>query len=763
MRRRLLGLFLAVAAVATVTVARASTSTTPSCPWLMSTASTNDKVAMVMAAMTTAEKIGMVHGVTQPAQSIGLQPGAPPYVGVVPAVPRLCIPSIKLEDGPAGVGDGMKGVTQLPAPVAAAASWDTDLMKQYGGVLGAEQWAKGANVVLAPTVNIVRDPRWGRAFEAFSEDPYLSAAMGVADIEGIQAQGPMAQVKHLAAYNEETFRDTVLNNVVVDPRTLHEVYLRSFDAAANEAHVGSVMCAYNELNGVRDCENPYLMDQVLKGEMGFPGFVTSDWFAIQHSAAAVDAGLDMQMPDSCLLGDRLSTGIADGTVTMGVLNEMVRRILRELFTFNLFTTKQTGTPKAVVTSPEHAALARTAAEEGTVLLKNAAGVLPLDAKHDKSIAVIGSDAGPQAQTAGGGSAAVVAPYVVTPEQAIAKRAAKVGASVTYDDGSNPASAAVAARKADVAIVFASLFTEEDRDQSTLDLPANENALVAAVSAANPNTVVVLNSGSAVVMPWVDQVKGVVESWYPGQEDGNAVAAVLFGDVNPSGKLPVTFPSSQALMPTSRPDRWPGIAGQVQYSEGLDVGYRWYDDNHVDPAFPFGFGLSYTSFSFGNLHVSPTQVTVDVTNTGERPGADVVQLYVTQPKQSGEPPRQLAGFQRVELDPHRTKTVTVPIDRRSLSFWDPGLHRWKELAGSYTVEVGDSSRNLPWRGQFTVDHQSVWGNPTPPASTGVAKPPNVAATDLAQCWQDQIGVGANGGLSLTGTPSPPSNPSQVPVG
>ncbi|MBV8980357.1 MAG: glycoside hydrolase family 3 C-terminal domain-containing protein [Acidimicrobiia bacterium] len=752
MRRRLLGLFLAVSAVATVTVAKAAgpTQTTANCPWLTSTASANDKVAMVMAAMTIAEKIGMVHGVTQPAQSIGLQPGAPPYVGVVPAVPRLCIPAIKLEDGPAGVGDGMEGVTQLPAPVAAAASWDTDLMKQYGGVLGAEQWAKGANVVLAPTVNLVRDPRWGRAFEAFSEDPYLSAAMGVADIEGIQAQGPMAQVKHLAAYNEETLRDTALNNVVVDPRTLHEMYLRAFDAAVNEAHVGSVMCAYNELNGVRDCENPYLMDQVLKGEMGFPGFVTSDWFAIQHSAAAVDAGLDMQMPDSCLLGDRLTTEIADGTVTMGVLDEMVRRILRELFVFGLFTKQQTGTPKAVVTSPEHAAFARTAAEEGTVLLKNADRMLPLDAKRLTSIAVIGADAGSQAQTAGGGSAAVVAPGVVTPEEGIAARAG--GRTVVYESGANPAAAVPAARDADVAIVFANLPTTEDRDLPTLDLPADQNALIAAVAAANPNTIVVLNTGSAVLMPWLGQVKGVVEAWYPGQEDGNAIAAVLFGDVNPAGKLPVTFPSSQALMPTSRPDRWPGIAGQVQYSEGLDVGYRWYDDNHVDPAFPFGFGLSYTSFSFGNLHVSPTQVSVDVTNTGDRPGADVVQLYVTQPAGSGEPPRQLAGFQRVELDPHQTKTVTLPVDRRSLSFWDPGLRRWKESAGAYTVEVGDSSRNLPLHSQFTVADQSVWGTPTPPSSTGMAKPPHVAATDLSQCYQDQIGIAANGGLSLTGPPS-----------
>ena len=321
------------------------------CPWLTSTAPVETRVDAVLARMTLDEKIGMVHGITQPAQSVGLQPGAPPYVGVVPAVPRLCIPSLKLEDGPAGVGDGMTGVTQLPAPVAAAASWDADLVRRYGSVIGAEQWGKGVNVVLAPTVNIVRDARWGRAFEAFSEDPFLSATMGVADIEGIQSRGPMAQVKHLAAYNEETLRDTVLNNAIVDPRVLHEVYLRSFDAAVQQANVSSVMCAYNELNGVRDCEHPYLLSQVLKGELGFAGFVTSDWFATTTSAPAVEAGLDMQMPDDCLLGTQLKPEVQSGTVPTSRLDDMVRRILRELFAFGLFTATQTGTPSSPAPPP----------------------------------------------------------------------------------------------------------------------------------------------------------------------------------------------------------------------------------------------------------------------------------------------------------------------------------------------------------------------------------------------------------------------------
>lgn len=726
---------------------------------------------MVLAQMTVGEKLHMVHGITQPAQSIGLASGAPPYVGEVPALRRLCIPAIKLEDGPAGVGDGMKGVTQLPAPVAAAASWDTGLMQQYGSVLGAEQWGKGANVVLAPTVNIVRDPRWGRAFEAFSEDPHLSASMGVAEINGIQSQGAMAQVKHLAAYNEETFRDTVLNDAIVDPRVLHEVYLRSFQAAVDDAHVASVMCAYNEVNHVRDCEDPYLMDQVLKGEFGFGGFVTSDWFAITSSAPSVNAGLDMQMPDDCLLGTRLASDLQDGSVARSRLDDMVRRILGELFAFNLFNKQQTGTPWSVATNADHAAFARTAAEEGTVLLKNAGRVLPFDPAHDHSIAVIGGDAGAETLSAGGGSAKVVAPYVVTPLKGIKARAGK-SANVTYDDGSNPASAAAAAQKADVAVVFVNLFTQEDRDLPTINLPANENALVAAVAAANPNTVVVLHTGSAVVMPWLDQVKGVVEAWYPGQESGNAIASVLFGDVNPSGKLPVTFPASQALMPTSTPDRWPGIAGQVLYSEGLDVGYRWYDDHGVAPMFPFGFGLSYTSFAFRNLAIRPAAasspsgavatVDVDVANTGSRAGADVVQLYVTQPAAANEPPRQLEGFQKVSLNPGQTKHVSLTLDRNAVSSWDPHLRQWKAVAGTYSVAVGDSSRHLPLTGQFTVPQQLVWGTPTPPPPKTPPVPPTVRATDAAVCWQDQLGTLINGGLSLTGG-SVPASPSQFPVG
>lgn len=740
------------------------------CPWVGSGAPIAARVSMVLARMTLADKIAVVHGITSPAQSVGLQPGAPPYVGAVPGIPRLCIPELKLEDGPAGPGDGLKGVTQLPAPVAAAASWDRSLMAQYGAVVGAEEWGKGANVVLAPTVNIVRDPRWGRAFESLGEDPYLTSQLAVADIEGIQGQGPMAQVKHLAAYNEETFRDTALNDAIVSPRTLHEVYLPAFQSAVQDAQVASVMCAYNELNHVPDCANPYLISQVLKGEFGFPGFVTSDWFAQTSSAAAAVAGLDLEMPDGCFLGTQLQPEVQAGAVPMARLDDMVSRILTEMFRFGLFTRRQTGSPRAVVTSPSHATFARTAAEDGTVLLKNSGGILPLVPGRTRSIAVIGADGGSQAQAAGGGSAAVVAPYVVSPYRGIVSRAGP-HTRVVYDDGNNLAQAAADARASDVAVVFASLFDQEDRDQTTLLLPAGENALIAAVAAANANTIVVLNTGSAVVMPWLGQVKGLLEAWYPGQEDGNAIAAILFGDVDPSGKLPVTFPAGQAQMPTATPDRWPGVAGQTQYSEGLLVGYRWYDAGHVAPAFPFGFGLSYATFAFHHLAVSSPAtsdgretVKLEVTNTGRRAGAEVVQLYLNDPSAAGEPLRTLAGFQKVWLAPGQTAQVSFGLGPRTLSFWDQTTQWWKAIPGIYRVSAGDSSRNLPLTAAFTLTRTVRSG--APPAGAPLLLAPATAsalgASDAATCWQDDFATLANGGLSLTGSPAAPS-PSQLPVG
>jgi beta-glucosidase len=388
-----------------------------------------------------------------------------------------------------------------------------------------------------------------------------------------------------------------------------------------------------------------------------------------------------------------------------------------MFRFGLFDKAPTGSLSNVVTSPAHAAASRAVADAGTVLLKNSGAILPL-AGRATSIAVIGDDAGPDAVTAGGGSTHVVAPHVVTPFRGIAAAAPR-GSSVTYSKGNPPnqgkpnsglqAQAVAKARAASVAIVFAGLPEQEGVDLQSIDLSPAENQLISAVARANPNTVVVLNTGSAVTMPWLSSVKAVVEAWYPGQEDGDAIADVLFGKVDPSGKLPVTFPATLANVPASTPAQWPGLNHQVQYSEGLLVGYRWYDAKGITPLFPFGFGLSYTTFSFSNLNVTPSSLssgdtataTVDVTNTGSVAGADTVQAYVGDPTSTGEPPEQLKGFTKVSLAPGQTATVTITLGPQSFSTWDSTHQAWVETPGSYNVMVGDSSTNLPQTATISI--------------------------------------------------------------
>jgi beta-glucosidase len=845
----------------------ATAATNPACPWVGQQATPEQRAAEVLAQMTLDEKIQMVHGVSSP------------YAGQIPANARLCIPALNLEDGPAGVGDGMTGVTQLPAPVVTAASWDPSVARQYGAVIGNEQWGKGANVDLGPTVNIVRDPRWGRAFESLGEDPYLSGQLGAANIQGVQSTGVLAQVKHWAVYNQETSRNTATDNAIISNRTMNEIYMPQFEASVKQGGASSVMCSYSYINGSPACQDAYTQNQILKGQWNYPGFITSDWGATHSTVASANNGLDMQMPDNSFFGPALAAAVTAGQVPMSRLNDMVTRILSEEFRFGLFDRQPTGSPSAVVTNAQHAAAARSIAEQGTVLLKNTNSVLPLDTSKTKSIAVIGDDAGANAQSAGGGSAAVAAPYVVTPFDGIKARAGgnvdvqyaqgtaplngklpAVPASVfgqgltgqyynnmtlsgtpvltrtdpnvdfnwgpnsavspgpgvnatqwsakwtgtitapttgtytfslTSDDGSrlfvngaqiidnwrdqaantqtgtvtltagqsvpvevdyyqNGGSdlvslgwqqpgqqslqdqAVALAKTSDVAVVFASDFESEGSDLNGIDLSAQQNQLISAVAAVNPNTVVVLNTGSAVTMPWVDSVRGVVEAWYPGQEDGNAIASVLFGDTNPSGKLPVTFPKSLADVPASTAAQWPGLNGQVQYSEGLDVGYRWYDAKNIQPLFPFGAGLSYTTFAFGNLTVGPDDlspnghetVTADITNTGTRAGADVVQLYLDEPASAGEPPKQLKGFQKVQLNPGQTKQVRFTLDTRAVSYWDPNAQNWTAAAGKYSVAVGDSSVNLPLTGSFSVTRT------TGPRYVKVTAPTIVNAGDTA---------------------------------
>jgi beta-glucosidase len=735
-----------------------------SCPWVGSSAPIAARVSAVLSRMTLGQEVALMTG------ALGSS-----YTGYVPAIGSLCIPALNFQDGPGGVGDGLTGVTQFPAPVSVAATWDTAAEQRYGQLVGSEQAGKGTSVDLGPTVNIVRDPRWGRAFESIGEDPYLSGQLGAASIRGVQSTGVMADVKHLAVYNQETNRNTALDNAVVSTQTMQEIYLPAFQAAVQQGDAASVMCAYSYINGTAACQNPYTLGTVLRGEFGYGGFVVSDWLGNHSTADSANAGLAMDMPGyDALYGGALQSAVQAGSVSQSTINTLVSQILTELFAFGLFDKPPTGSPTATVTDAANQAGAAALAEEGTVLLKNTGSVLPLSASADSSIAVIGADASTSPQTDGGGSASVDSSGTITPLQGI-EAAAPSGVTVRYDSGLLPGTAASLAASSSVAVVFAGVDEGEGSDLSGIDLSASDNALISAVAAANPNTVVVLNTGSAVTMPWLASVKGVLEAWYPGQQDGAAIANVLFGASDPSGHLTVTFPTSLAEVPASTAAQWPGVLGQVDYSEGIDVGYRWYDSQGLTPLFPFGYGLSYTTFAYRDLHVSTLRqggaatVTATVTNTGSRTGADVAQLYVSDPAASGQPPRQLEGFQRVSLRPGQSTTVTFQLTQQNLRYWNASTNAWATATGDYGIEVGDadSAADLPLGATLAVNAAELGQpvtvtNPGPqegPAGTAVSmrvpaadstsgQTPTFTATGLP------AGVSISASGLISGTPTTP---------
>jgi beta-glucosidase len=742
---------LASAALAAVTSAAAqpagaaqrAAKADAACPWVGSSAPVSQRVSELMARLTVAQKVALLTG-----------SGGSSYVGFIPAIGSLCIPAVNLQDGPAGVGDGMSNVTQLPAPVAVAATWDTSAEQLYGQVIGAEQAAKGTTVDLGPTINIVRDPRWGRAFESIGEDPYLNGALGAANIRGVQSAGVMAQVKHYAVYNQETSRNTPADNAIVSTRAQQEIYLPAFAAATRQGAASSVMCSYSTINGTYACQNPYLLTSVLRQQFGFGGFVTSDWGATHSTAPSANAGLNMDMPGSDgYYGSALASAVSAGQVSMATLNSLVAPVLTQMFAFGLFDLPPGGSPAQPATTSADKAAALQLAEEGTVLLKNNGGVLPLPASTG-SIAVIGADASGGALTAGGGSAGVNSSGTVTPLQGITT-AAPAGTSVRYNDGTCQSCAASLAASSSVAVVFAGNYESEGGDLSGIDLSGADNSLISAVAAANPHTVVVLNTGSAVTMPWLPSVAGVLEAWYPGQQDGAAIAALLFGKASPSGHLTVTFPQSLSQVPASTPAQWPGQNGTVQYSEGIRVGYRWYDAQGLTPLFPFGYGLSYTSFAFSNLTVGPlaaggaATVSATVTNTGSRAGADVAQLYVTDPAAAGEPPRQLAGFARVSLQPGASQTVRFSLTQASLRHWDSGAGNWATAAGSYGIAVGDSSAQLPLTGTLPVTAAQL-GQPVTIATPGPQE--GIAGTAVSVPVQASDTAGRTLSFTATGLPA-----------
>ena len=556
----------------------------------------------------------MVHGGSSNTDSHGA-------AGYVPSNPKLCIPELVFQDAGAGVGDGQQNTTAFPAPIDQAATWDPSLQKRFGQELGSEAWRKGANVVLTPDVNVDRVPQDGRNYESLGEDPFLAGQTAVAEIEGIQSNPVMATVKHFAAYSQQTNESSTSANV--SKRTLEEIYLPPFEAAVTQGHVGGVMCSYNLINDVHACQDPETLTRVLRNQWGFQGFVVSDWLVAVHSTVqSATAGLDIEMPAGNFFGAPLQKAVETHRVPEARLNQMVLDILTPMFRLGLFDHVPAEGPRLQnlnVRTPAATHTALTLAEDGTVLLKNTGNVLPIT-KPTKTIAVIGRPAslkGAEGVYGGGGSSHVpafgLAP-VVAPVSAIRQMAAKYRDTVVYNDGSDIASAVAAAKSASVAVVFADDAEGETQDEPNLNLRAggctfvcaysneDQDALIASVARANPHTIVVLDSGGPVLMPWISQVKGIVEAWYPGQQDGNAIAAILFGSVDPSGKLPETFPASESQLPTNTAAQYPGVNKQESYSEGLLIGYRWYDAKHVAPLFPFGFGLSYTRFSLSDLSV-----------------------------------------------------------------------------------------------------------------------------------------------------------------
>jgi beta-glucosidase len=831
-------------------------------PWCNSRLRAGKRAGMVLAAMTPAEKLELVSN-----GSAG--------------DPRLGIPVLRGIDGPNGVGEGNTQVTAFPDAETIGASWDAGVALAYGRALGAEAAGKGFDWLFAPTINIVRTPKWGREAETLGEDPFLSASLAAPEIRGIQSQHVISQVKHYAGNNQEVDRfgqplGSAAVSDQISARALQEIYLPAFRAAVQLGHVGAVMCSYNRINALYSCQDSKTL-ATLKS-FGLRGFVGPDAFlAIRDDVAAANAGVDNLQLGSLAVatgGNELSIlagAYNSGRLSSARLNDMTERVLEAMFAVGVFDHPVPGGTQSNVSTGAHRQLATRVAEQATVLLQNRHAALPLSPRIG-SIAVIGQDAGAGTQIEENGSPAVLPGRVITPLAGIRRLVGSrsrigyapgtlgdvalsdipssaltpssggghglsasyytgqivsgppaltrvdpvvdfasqptpltpipntpganagvwtgtltapatgtyrfsltvagvaelylgghlitggnaefaradlpgglisspggptitfqgtagltknhpVSIRVQYATGSSIGGAALqvgwqppdpamlaravrAARHARAAIVFASDVTSEGMDRTSLQLPGDQDRLIAAVAAVNPRTVVVLHTAGPVLMPWLKKVAGVLEAWYPGQQSGSAIAATLFGAANPAGRLPVTFPATATQGPATKTSEYPGISNQARYDEGIFVGYRYYDQFHQRPLFPFGFGLAYTTFALSRLHVQSTPggryaVTVEVHNTGQRRGSEVVELYLDAPPAAGEPPRQLKAFAKLALPPGGHRMVTLTLARSSFAFFSQARRRLVNAPGRYRIYVGTSSRDLPLSAPITV--------------------------------------------------------------
>ncbi len=720
----------ALASALTLSAQLAPPAKPPAGPWMDKSLSPDQRADLAIAQMTLDEKIQLVHGAGFPF----FGPADPSAVrsngggGFVPGIDRLGLPDLNMNDSAAGsAGGARKGrySTALPSTLALASTWSRSLAEEYGALIGRELADQGYNVSLGGGVNLTREARNGRNFEYQGEDPILAGQMVAQWIKGLQAQGIIGDIKHYTVNDQETGR--YFADATIGKRAMRETDLLAFEIGVKQGKPGMVMCSYNLINGVYACENDYTLNQVLKKEWGFEGWVVSDWWGTHSTAKAALAGLDQQQPGGEFFGAPLKKAVEGGEVPIERLNNMVHRILRTEFASGIVDNPQ---PTKVPDIERGFRVAQRVEEEGAVLLKDAGGQLPLNAARLKSIAVIGGHAdvgvlsgGGSAQVDPAGGNAYVPPgakndmfsvftrpvwHPSRPFEAI--RDLAPNAKVTYDAGTDLDSAVNTAKTADAVIVFVAQHTHEGNDVPSLALPDNQDQLVAKVAEANPHTIVVVESGGPVAMPWAGKVSALLEVWYPGIRGGQAIANLLFGKTNPSGKLAVTFPASDADLPHPTlpvpPGRPPGPFDglfrpnppfPVPYDEGLLVGYRWFDAERKTPLFPFGFGLSYTTYAYSDLKATgghAPAVSFVVRNTGERAGSEIAQVYVASPEKAGEPPKRLVAWEKLQLAPGESKTVTLNVDPLYLSVFNAERDKWEIVPGEYRFLAGPSSADLP---------------------------------------------------------------------
>jgi beta-glucosidase len=705
-------------------------------PWMNPSLSPEERADLVLKQLTLDEKLRLLHGngMAHAGQwQMPLTHLADGGAGYVEGIPRLGIPPLLITDAGYGVRDsGANGrySTAMPSSLGATASWDSDSACDFGAVIGQEIRAQGYNMTLGGGVDLAREPRNGRSFEYAGEDPLLAGTVVGNLMKCEQAQHVVGDIKHYVMNDQETGRFFV--NSVISKRAMQESDLLAFHIAISIANPAAVMCSYNRINGDFGCENSYTLRDVLEKEWGFKGFVISDWGGTHSTEKASAAGLDQEQPMADFFGPKLKEAVEAGKVPLSEIDGHARRILYAEF---LSGTVDDPPQKGVVDAERGLEVSQAIEEKSIVLLKNSPTVLPIDSSKVHTIAIIGGHAD-VGMISGGGSAQVDPPggnaimppgkgatiwqkpvwFPTSPLKALQKKLPN--AKIDFDPGTDPKSAANLAKSADLVIVFASQWLAEDMDVPSLSLPDNQDALIEQVAAANPHTIVVLETGTAVTMPWIDKVAGVVEAWYAGSSGHKALANVLIGDVNPSGKLPLSFPKSEADLPHPDAPKIPSEsqvrAGDVadngapsanasahagyavHYDEGSEVGYKWYEAQNKKPLFSFGFGLSYTTYAYSGLSVDSATKTVRFTvkNTGKRAGTEIAQVYGRLPKGSDESFKRLVGWQRITLAPGESQSIAIAIDDRVLQTFDEEKNLWNLTKGEYQVMVGGSSDDTP---------------------------------------------------------------------